>query len=77
MLPAYTVNAYLPCTGTREGYYNSDALVNWVEDELLPCLAPGLVVIMDNNSTHLHGRVRAAIERAGCTLEFLPPHSPD
>ena len=25
VLPAYTVNGYLPCTGIREGYYNADA----------------------------------------------------
>ena len=32
---------------------------------------------MDNLSVHKQPEVRAAIERAGARLRFLPPYSPD
>ena len=40
-------------------------------------LRPGDMVVMDNLSSHKAPAVRAAIERAGATLLFLPPYSPD
>jgi transposase len=43
----------------------------------VPTLKPGDVVVMDNLSSHKRAGVRAAIEAAGCRLEFLPPYSPD
>lgn len=27
ILPAYTTNGYLPCTGIRKGYYNTEAFI--------------------------------------------------
>ena len=38
---------------------------------------PGAVVVMDNLPAHKAEGVRAAIERVGATLRFLPPYSPD
>ena len=32
---------------------------------------------MDNLAAHKRPTVREAIERAGCTLQLLPPYSPD
>ncbi len=32
---------------------------------------------MDNASFHKDPKIRAAIEGAGCFLEYLPPYSPD
>lgn len=43
----------------------------------MPQLRPGQVVIQDNLSVHKDARARAAIEAAGCRLEFLPVYSPD
>ncbi|MGC4003773.1 MAG: transposase [Pirellulales bacterium] len=34
-------------------------------------------MIMDNLAAHHAPQVRAAIERVGATLEYLPPYSPD
>ena len=43
----------------------------------MPTLRPGDVVILDNLAVHKQPEVRAAIERAGASLRFLPPYSPD
>ena len=42
-----------------------------------PTLNPGDIVIMDNLPAHKAADARAAIERTGATLMFLPPYSPD
>jgi transposase len=44
---------------------------------LVPALAPGDVVVLDNLACHKRARVRALIEGAGCRLLYLPPYSPD
>src|SRR5258707_10297299 len=49
----------------------------YVRQQLVPVLRPGDVVVMDNLSAHTGPAVRAAIEGAGCRLEYLPPYSPD
>ena len=40
-------------------------------------LKPGDIVILDNLPPHNVSCARAAIERAGASLMFLPPYSPD
>ena len=49
----------------------------YVEEMLVPTLAPGDIVILDNLSSHKSDAVRAIIEAAGAELLFLPPYSPD
>lgn len=49
----------------------------YVEQCLAPTLAPGDIVIMDNLPAHKVDGVRAAIERVGANLVYLPPYSPD
>jgi transposase len=49
----------------------------FIEHYLLPTLAPGQIIVLDNLSTHKGGRVRALVEAAGCSLLFLPTYSPD
>ena len=56
---------------------NGDAFTAYAETFLAPTLAPGDVVIMDNLPAHKVSGARAAIERAGARLMFLPPYSPD
>ena len=41
-LPAYTVNGYLPYKAIREGYFNQEAFLAWVPDDLLPHCNPYL-----------------------------------
>ncbi|CAN5525899.1 hypothetical protein BH10PSE5_BH10PSE5_32930 [soil metagenome] len=49
----------------------------YVEQILVPTLAPGDIVILDNLAAHKGGAARTAIEAVGATLLFLPPYSPD
>jgi hypothetical protein len=57
ILPAYTTEGYLPCTGIRKGFFNRDAFVSWVLNKLLPYLnpfpGPRSVVSLDNLNVHL------------------------
>ena len=54
-----------------------EAFLAYVEQVLVPTLAPGDIVVMDNLPAHKPIAVRAAIEAAGAELRFLPPYSPD
>jgi transposase len=81
ILPAYTVDRYLPCTSIRLGFFNGEAFVSWVLNELLPHLnsfpEPWSVVCLDNLNVHLDARVQTALKERGCLIKFLPPYSPD
>jgi transposase len=56
---------------------NAALFEEWVEQCLLPALAPGDIVVMDNLSSHKGPRVEQLIKAAGCALRYLPPYSPD
>jgi transposase len=60
-----------------DGPVNGDSFAGYIEQSLVPELAAGDVVIMDNLPAHKSQRVTQAIEGAGCTLVYLPPYSPD
>ncbi len=81
VLPASTIDGYLPCTGIREGWFNGEAFFRWLADELLPLCspfpAPKSVIIMDNASIHCNARIEELITSHGCEVRYLPPYSPD
>lgn len=60
-----------------DGAMNRDTFVNYAEQCLASTLRPGDVVVMDNLSSHKDQAVEEAIEKAGATLWYLPPYSPD
>lgn len=60
-----------------DGAMNGTVFLAYVEQVLVPTLKPGDIVVMDNLPAHKPAGVREAIERAGATLAFLPPYSPD
>jgi len=60
-----------------DGPINSERFRLYVEQVLVPTLAPGDVVIMDNLGSHKGKAVRRAIRAAGAKLLFLPRYSPD
>ena len=60
-----------------DGPMTGDAFEAYVEQVLVPTLRPGDIVVMDNLPAHRRSGVRAAIEAAGATLQYLPPYSPD
>jgi transposase len=60
-----------------DGPINGKSFLAYVEQLLVPTLAPGDIVIMDNLGSHKGPAVRRAIRAAGARLFFLPPYSPD
>jgi transposase len=79
---ATTFVAALRATGLTapvvvDGAMTGDLFVAYVEQQLVPALRPGDIVVMDNLSCHKGAGVRRAIEGAGCELRLLPPYSPD
>jgi transposase len=55
----------------------TERFLAWVQQFLAPTLHPGDVVVMDNLSSHKVAGVKAAIEKVGASLRYLPPYSPD
>ena len=64
-----------PCV--FNGPINGECFLAYVEQNLLACLKPGDIVIMDNLGSHKAEAIRTAIRSVGARLLFLPPYSPD
>lgn len=60
-----------------DGAMTGDLFVAYVEQQLVPALRPGDVVVMDNLQAHKRVGVARAIAAAGGELRLLPPYSPD
>lgn len=54
-----------------------DVFRAYVDQELVPTLNEGDVVVMDNLSAHKHADIVAAIRKAGADVLYLPPYSPE
>jgi transposase len=76
-LAAYTTKGYLPSWQIKKGYYNHEAFLKWLTEELLPNCRPGNVIIINNCNTHIHPDVERAITSRECLIRYLPPYSPD
>ena len=64
-----------PCV--FDGPINGRCFQAYVEQQLVPVLEPGDIVIMDNLGSHKAVAIRRMIQAAGARLWFLPPYSPD
>jgi transposase len=60
-----------------DGPIDNPSFLAYVEQVLVPTLRRGDVVVLDNLAVHKQPEVRAAIERVGAYVRFLPPYSPD
>jgi transposase len=60
-----------------EGPINGERFLIYVEQVLVPTLAKGDLVVMDNLGSHKAKAVRRAIRHTGARLLFLPKYSPD
>ena len=76
ILAAITVAGVL-CGSTTESSTDSEVFRTFVSQVLAPSLLPGMVIVMDNLSSHKVSGIRESIEAAGCRLVYLPPYSPD
>ena len=65
----------VPCV--IDGPINGDRFIAYVEQLLIPTLAPGDIVVTGNLGSHQRQAVRSAIRGVGAKLFFLPPYSPD
>ncbi len=65
------------CSTVVDGPVNGEIFQAFIDQVLCPQLKPGDIVVMDNLSSHKSVGVRRSIERAGATLVYLPPYSPD
>ena len=60
-----------------DGPINGESFQVYVRQVLVPTLAAGDIVVLDNLGSHKSQAVRKAIREAGAHLLFLPPYSPD
>jgi len=60
-----------------DGAVNGELFVAYIEQQVVPNLARGDVLIMDNLPVHKAVGIRTALEAAGVELLFLPAYSPD
>ena len=77
-----TFLAALRCDGLTapcviDGPINGASFRAYVEQVLVPILAPDDIVVMDNLGSHKGRPIRAAIRAAKAKLFFLPAYSPD
>ena len=82
LLPAYTIDGYLPCTGIRKGYFDREAFLQWIQYQLLPAIAEKydgktMVIVLDNVSIHTTAVLTKLVQDADHIIKFLPPYSPD
>ena len=64
-----------PCV--FDGPINGQCFRAYVEQQLVPVLEPGDIVVMDNLGSHKAAAIREMIQAAGARLWYLPPYSPD
>ena len=65
------------CSASFDGATDTALFATFVREALVPLLAPGRVVVLDNLQPHKSPEVRRLVESAGATLLLLPPYSPD
>jgi transposase len=61
----------------RDGAYDGERLMSFLENKLIPKLGDGDVVFMDNARIHKVDGIRERIEATGAKLHYLPPYSPE
>ena len=60
-----------------DGAMDGATFLAYIEQQLVPTLVAGDVVVMDNLPSHKKAGVREAIEAVGARLLYLPLYSPD
>lgn len=60
-----------------KGAMDGPAFAAHIREVLIPGIAPGTAVVLDNRATHRNKEATAALEAHGCWFLYLPPYSPD
>ena len=71
------LSGVLLSVGLTDANVDADIFHLWATEDLLPKLPDPSVLVLDNATFHKRQDTRRALERAGHTLLFLPPYSPD
>ena len=71
------IGKILLTVGLFKNNIDADTFRGWIEQDLLPKLPPRSIIVMDNATFHKRADIQSLILKAGHTLEFLPPYSPD
>lgn len=61
----------------HQGAMDGPAFAAYIREILVPEIAPGTVVILDNLATHRNKEAAQALRDHGCWFLYLPPYSPD
>jgi transposase len=77
VLPALTTEGWLPDPLIYQGSVDGQMFIDWLEEDVLPKLGVGWILIMDNASIHHMEGARELVESFGVELKYLPPYSPD
>jgi isftu1 transposase len=59
------------------GTTNTAVFNRWLEEFLLPAIGKGMTLIMDNAIFHKSQTTKDIVHKAGCSILFLPPYSPE
>jgi transposase len=62
--------------GVIDDLINGELFATYVEQVLMPTLAVGKIITLDNLGSHKGRRARRAIRAAGAHLIFLPAYKP-
>ena len=76
LLSSVRLDGEMVC-GYFQGAMTGDIFLSYVQEQLVPRLREGDIVVMDNLRVHKVAGVREAVEGAGASLVYLPPYSPD
>jgi hypothetical protein len=75
-----TLIAALGCQGFKASLFGSwytdgSVFLTFIQQNFVPNLKPGDIVVMDNLSAHKVAGVKEAIQKVGAHLLYLPPYS--
>ena len=62
---------------SKPGAMKRDDVEAFLREDVIPCLLPGSVIVLDNAKIHKGGKMEQIVTDAGCKLLYLPPYSPD
>ena len=76
VLGAFDIEGMVATT-SKQGAMTRADFEQFLQEDLLPRLLPGSVLVLDNASIHKGGRIECLVSAAGCRVLYLPPYSPD
>jgi transposase len=74
---AFCASAGMIATTSKLGAMKRADFEAFLEQDLLPRLPVGSILVLDNARIHHGGEIAKIVEKAGCRLLYLPPYSPD